>query len=238
VNGRLTPNVVVNFSNGDQVTTDATGRAVFAAPLTTGVIFGTIANRPGRVPMAILRPDEAAADAMQVTRVPRIASLSDRLEISGRGFCGEADANAVTVGGQHALVLAASPTSLIVLPPENLEPGEARVEIGCAKKSAAPFLVVFVGLSLEADSSPIRPGEHRTLTVRVTGTAGKIRLEARNLSPEIAELNGTPNGTTSARAESSGGAANAAHFEVVGKGKGSFLISIRLVAESGPPKAR
>src|SRR5260370_40034262 len=39
VNGRLTPGVTVNFSNGDRLTTDATGRALFVAPLDPGVSF-------------------------------------------------------------------------------------------------------------------------------------------------------------------------------------------------------
>lgn len=232
VGGRLTPGVVVNFSNGDQVTTDATGRAVFAAPLTAGVVFGSIANRPGQVAMTILRPEEAAGDSLLVTRAPRVASLADRFEISGRGFCGEADANRVSVGGQKALVLAASPASLDVLPPETLEAGPAEVNISCAKKSLARFSVLFVGLSLEADSSPIRPGQHRILTVHVTGTTGKVTLEAHNLAPEIAELQGGEK----VRLTSSGSAENTARFEVVGKGKGSFLISIRLVTTGAAPK--
>ena len=45
VNGRLTPGVTVNFSNGDRLTTDQTGRALFVAPLNPGVIFGSIAGR-------------------------------------------------------------------------------------------------------------------------------------------------------------------------------------------------
>src|SRR5260370_25866988 len=44
VNGRLTPGVTVNFSNGDRLTTDATGRALFVAPLNPGVIYGSIAG--------------------------------------------------------------------------------------------------------------------------------------------------------------------------------------------------
>jgi hypothetical protein len=56
VNGRLTPSVTVNFSNGDRLTTDATGRALFVAPLNPGVIFGSIAGRTGRVATAILSP--------------------------------------------------------------------------------------------------------------------------------------------------------------------------------------
>jgi len=83
-----------------------------------------------------------------------------------------------------------------------------------------------VGLDLEADSSPLKPGEHRALTVRVRGPEAKVGLEARNLAPDIAELSmGNP-----ARSSSSGGAENLGKFEVVGRKNGSFLISIRLVS--------
>ncbi len=47
ISGRLTPGVTVNFSNGDRLTTDETGRALFAAPLNPGVIFASIAGRRG-----------------------------------------------------------------------------------------------------------------------------------------------------------------------------------------------
>src|SRR6267143_2123583 len=70
VNGRLTPGVTVNFSNGDRLTTDATGRALFVAPLNPGVIFGSIAGRTERVATAILSPGEAAAAEIQVSSVP------------------------------------------------------------------------------------------------------------------------------------------------------------------------
>src|SRR5260221_13165229 len=54
VNGRLTPSVTVTFSNGDALKTDATGRALFVAPLNSGVLFATIAGRAGRVATAVL----------------------------------------------------------------------------------------------------------------------------------------------------------------------------------------
>src|SRR5207302_10380963 len=56
VGGRLTPGVTVSFSNGDHVTTDATGRALFVAPLKPGVLLGSLAGRPGRIPTTILTP--------------------------------------------------------------------------------------------------------------------------------------------------------------------------------------
>src|SRR3989440_11279578 len=91
VHGRLPPGVAVNFSNGDRLTTDATGRALFVAPLNPGVIFASIAGRMGRVATAILSPSEAASASIEVSSAPRVASLTDRFEFFGQGFCGVAE---------------------------------------------------------------------------------------------------------------------------------------------------
>jgi hypothetical protein len=232
--GRLTPGVKVYFSNGDRLTTDVTGRALFVAPLEPGVIFASIAGRAGRVATVILTPKEAPTTSIEISAAPQVATLIDRFEVSGRGFCGDADANHVTVAGQPALVLASSPTSLVILPPAELEPGPADVEISCAKNTAQAFLTAFVALGLEADSSPLKPGEHRALAVRVRGTNDKIVLEARNLAPDIAELTGG----TAMKQSSSGGSNNIAQFEVVGRKNGSFLISIRLVSQLSRPHSK
>ena len=48
--------------------------------------------------------------------------------------------------------------------------------------------MIFLGLELHADTSPLAPGEHRRLTVSVAGTTAKISLEAKNLAPDVAEL--------------------------------------------------
>jgi len=112
-----------------------------------------------------------------------------------------------------------------VLPPPDLEPGRAEIEVSCAKQPASRFSITFLDLSLNADSSPLAPGERRTLTVNVRGTAAKVPLEAHNLSPRVAELGGG----NPARASSSGGAENAAHFELIGRERGNFQISVRLL---------
>jgi hypothetical protein len=232
VNGRLTPGVTVDFSNGDKLTTNATGRALFVAPLNLGVMFASIEGRPGRVTTAILPPSEAASSSVQITSAPLVGSLTDRFELLGRGFCGDADANQVTVAGQAAIVLASSPVSLVVLPPTDAAPGAATVEISCAKRQAPPFAMTLAELALEADSSPLKAGEHRLLTVRVRGTSAKIALEARNLSPDIAELaGGNP-----VRLSSSGGPENFARFDLIGRKNGSFLVSIRLVPSLARPQ--
>jgi hypothetical protein len=225
VNGRLTPGVTVAFSNGDRLTTDKSGRALLVAPLVPGVIFAAIEGRRGRVSTTIVAPTETELSLVEINSVPRIVSLSDRFDVLGHGFCGDADANNVTIGGLPAIVLASSATSLVVLPPADLDPGLAPVKITCGKNSFPVFNVALLELALHADSSALAPGEHRGLTVSVRGTAAKIALEAKNLAPDIAELSGGD----AVRQLSSGGPDNAAHFEVVGRKRGSFLISIRLV---------
>src|ERR1700675_3806825 len=233
VNDRLTPGVIVNFSNGDRLTTDATGRALFVAPLNPGVIYASIAQRSGRVRTTVLSSAEAAASStMEVASAPRFASLTDRFELSGSGFCGDADANQIRVAGGPALVLASSPLSLVAVPPADLEPGRAVVVVACAKRASPSFSITFVSLSLEADSSPLAPGEQRMLTVHVSVTAAKVGLEGRNLAPEVADLTG---GNPS-RISSSGGADNFGRFVLVGKQHGTFLISMRLLPLPGPPR--
>lgn len=224
VGGRLTPGATIRFSNGDKVTTDATGRALFVAPLTAGVLFASIEGRPGRVSTNVL-PAQEAGSAAHIEQAPRIASALDRFEVIGKGFCGDADRNEVTIGGQSALVLASSPDSLVILPPLDPPAGPVEVSVACGKQGPARFNLLFVALKLSADTSPLQPGQKRTLRVSVTGTQEKLQLEARNLAPDIADLaGGNP-----AKTFSSGDAENIAEFQVIGKKRGKFLISIRLV---------
>jgi hypothetical protein len=224
VNGRLTPGVTIAFSNGDHVTTNATGRGLFVAPLTPGVLYATIQGRPGRVQTLVI-PAPPNTSASSTLHAPHFASLSDRFELQGHGFCGDADKNIVQVNGETALVLAASSESVTVLPPENLEPGPADVTVTCNKGPASTGRMIFLSLALEADNSPMQPGQKRTLAVRIAGTHDKVTLEAHNLAPEVAELaGGNP-----AKAISTGGQENVASFSLAGKQHGNILVSIRLM---------
>ena len=225
--GRLTPGVSVNFSNGDHLKTDATGRALFVAPLDPGVLTASIAGRSEGVRTTVVGPLTNTATAVEVTWAPRLASVTDRFDIEGRGFCGDADSNEVRIRGHLALVLASSPTRLAVLPPADLAPGNATMSIHCGNRSPKVMSITFVALALEADRSPLAPGEERTLTVRVRGTTYKVALDARNLAAEVAELR------PPARVWSTGGAQNVAHFAVLGKRRGNFAIAIGLRPRQG-----
>jgi len=232
VNGRLTPDVNVAFSYGEKVKTDATGRAMFVAPLNPGTIQAGIEGRSGRVTSTILTPLNVPSALEVVTLAPRMASVTDRFELTGHGFCGDADANHVAIAGRAGLVLASSPASLAVLPPADLNPGPAEVKVSCGAKNANPFSIVFVSLELEASNASLAPGERRSLGVRVHGSTAKITLEARNLSTKTTELVGG----NVVRATSSGGAENLATFELVGKKRGNFTLSIRLIAPLSTPR--
>ncbi|MCU1240665.1 MAG: hypothetical protein JWO71_1391 [Candidatus Acidoferrum typicum] len=229
-NGRLTPGVTVNFSYGDHLVTNATGRALFVAPVNPGVIYATIGSRSARVYTTILTTAEVSSSSLQVSAAPEFASRGDRFELAGTGFCGDADANNVRVAGKPALVLASSRAAVTALPSTDVAPGPANIEVSCAKRSAPTFSITFVDLSLDADSSPLAPGEHRTLTIDVRGTIAKVPLEARNLSPKVADLTGG----NPAKTSSSGGAENAASFELIGRERGNFSISVRLLATPSP----
>jgi hypothetical protein len=224
VEGRLTPGVTVRFSNGDQVKTDATGRALYVAPLTLGELYGSIPGRPGKVKTTVVSVQQAASAGIEISLAPRMASLSDWFTIHGGGFCGDADKNAVTAGGERALVLASSPLSLLVLPPSDLPPGPAKVQVSCEKQNVGSFSVVFLSLRLEASDSPLAPGQKRVMFVSVAGTEAPVPLEARNFSPKVVELiGGNP-----LRISTAGGAENSAKFELIGRGRGRILVSIRL----------
>jgi hypothetical protein len=232
VNGRLTPGVNIVFSDGDKVTTDTTGRAMFVPPLTAGTLYASIDGRSGRVSATVLAPADAPSGTLVVDLAPRVASLSDRFELMGHGFCSDADANRVTIGSSPALVLASSPAYLAILPPADLNPGPALVQVSCGEHAGGSFTIVFLSLELEASSAPLAPGEHRAVVVRVKGTTTKVSLEARNLATDVADLTG---GET-LRVASSGATNNVAQFEMVGKKRGNFVISIRLFAPLSAPR--
>lgn len=233
VDGRLTPNVTIEFSNGDRIQTDATGRALYVAPLNPGVLYAFIKGRPGRVRTTVVPPQDAAASGVEVSMAPRTASLKDRFAITGGGFCGDADKNEVTIDKRRALVLASSPLALQILPPSEQPPGLARVEVSCGKLAVGSFSMVFLSLELDADASPLAPGQKRTMTVQVKGTKEKVMLEARNLSPQVVQLSGGK----AVRLLSSGGEENEAKFTLTGVNHGKMLISIRLVPHYARPRS-
>ena len=223
--GRLAPGVTVHFSNGDRVTTDKTGRALFVAPLDQKEISASIVGSNRRAKAAIFSAPVASADTPVVSTAPQFVAAGDRFELRGKGFCGDADANQVLITGKRALVLASSPLALTITPPPEVAPGRATLQLTCTKNVSAPFIITFLELDLRADSSPLKPGEHRPISVHIKGTTGRVPIEATNLSPNIAEMVGG----NSVISKSSGGSENIARVVLIGKARGTFRVAIRVV---------
>jgi hypothetical protein len=227
--GRLTPGAVVEFSTGGRATTDSTGRAVFIAP-PPGVLLAHLAGRPGNVPAVILPGTQSGPAGLRVTSYPRVVSLTDRFEVLGSGFQGEATANRAALSGKEALVVAASPIALTLIPSPDLAWGPAQFTVNSSGRTVGPLPLTLVSLELSADKDRLAADESGTLTVRVRGSSQRLTVEIRNLSPDLVALaSGTVQQLTT-----SGGADNTARVKLRGVRPGDFSISVRLVHSSEP----
>lgn len=220
--GRLAPNVTVTVSDGKSVKTDATGRAFFTAPAATGVMF---AEGSGASAVVLIDDDHPGAEkGAQPLVIAPVISLRDRFPICGGGFRGDADANRVTMNGDRALVVAASPECLIVIPSPRATPGAATVIVDSsgALRSATTTLV---SLQFEAPQPPPTPGQKSVLTVHVEGTEAPLDVSVQNETPGVLEfLRGDTQGL-----RTSGGSRNIAQLEVSAIRSGDYSFNARLL---------
>jgi hypothetical protein len=226
--GALLPGAEVEFLGGAKVTTDATGRATFAAPAEAGVL---VAQSGGtRASTAVILPAENPSDGVQVTETPQLISLHEPFSIGGWGFRGEAEGTRAWLGEQPALVLAASPVALVVQPGPRTPPGATQLVIEAGGRSPGPVAITVVSLEISAEKKQLAPKEKGTLTVQARGSEQRLEVEVRNATPDVVKL---PEGAEVLRVKTSGGAQNAAEIELEGRRTGDFSISVRLI----PPVA-
>src|SRR5207253_5412037 len=111
---------------------DQTGRMAFTAPVEPGVLLARLVDQNANASTTVIAPAPNLPDGVQVLDYPRVISVSDRFVIDGFGFRGDADANRILLGDRPALVMAASPTALVVMPGPDAEEGPAQlvVEVG------------------------------------------------------------------------------------------------------------
>ena len=223
--GRLMPGAVVEFTGGERVTTDQTGRAAFTAPVEPGVLLARLVDHIANASTTVIAPAPNLPDGVQVLDYPRVISVSDRFVIDGFGFRGDADANRILLGDRPALVMAASPTALVVMPGPDAEEGPAQLVVEVGGRSPGPVPVTLVSLRVMAPKKELLPGEKGKLIVRVRGTDQRLVIEARNLSPRVVGLS---KGNVQ-RVASSGGEANFAEIDMHGLRAGDFSVSVRLV---------
>lgn len=238
--GRMLPNVAVELSGGQKVTTDSTGRALFVVPGGPGILTAQV---PGHrvtasapiVKFADPQPQtsiESLSPAVRVLAIPHFISLHDRFTVEGAGFRGAADANRVFLADQACLVLASSPVSLVVLPGLHVPIGTINLRVSVAGQDAgsSPVTMVLLELSGPAEAPPA--GVEGKLSVRVRGTRDRLAVEVRNASPEIIRL---PRGNVE-RMTTSGGERNTAEIETKFLSSGDYTVTARLIpTDSGLP---
>jgi hypothetical protein len=226
--GRLASGVTVETGRDQRVTTDTTGRATFTAPSDGSFL---LAKSSGAAAAALLDADAPSGAPAAIT-IAQIISIKDRFSICGGAFRGDADANRVQINGERALILAASPACLVVLPGPKASPGPAviSVQTGDAQWKAATTLV-----SLEFDSPQpaLTLGKKSRLIVRAKGAGQPLRLVVQNQTPGVLRfLRGDIQ-----ELRTSGGENNFAEIEVQAMRSGDYSFQARLVSPPDPASA-
>lgn len=227
--GRLASGVTVEAGRDQRVTTDATGRATFTAPSEGSFL---LVKSSGTASAALL--DATAPEGVSRTiNIDPVISLMDRFSICGGGFRGDADANRVKINGERALILAASPECLVVLPGPKSSPGPSIIAVQTAdiQRTAATTLV-----SLEFDSPQpaLMPGKRSKLIVRAKGVNQPLRILVENQTPGVLRfIRGDVQ-----ELRTSGGENNFAEIEAQAIRSGDFSFHARLVPSPDLPNAQ
>ena len=133
---------------------------------------------------------------------------------------------------RRALILAASPACLVVLPGPKSSPGPVvvTVQTGDTQRTAASTLV-----TLEYDSpAAMVPGKKTKLAVRVRGTGQSLRIVVENQTPGVLRF---VRGDTQ-EVRTSGGVNNFAEIEVQPVRSGDYSFHARLVPPPDPSAAQ
>jgi hypothetical protein len=257
--GHLLPNVVVELSNGQKVTTDATGRAQFAAPGQAGKFIAKLSGQEifatSIVAAAANSAEPSSAQSssqlsgqsspqssvdaspapVQVVSYPRALTIHDRFTIEGTGFRGAADSNHVFLAAQPCLVVASSPVSLVVLPGPRTPVGAIPLRVNVAGQNTAEIPVSAVSLEFSGPTETPDAGTEGKIILSVRGASEPLTVEVRNASPRIIQF---PHGSIQ-RLTTSGGEQNTAPVEMKFLASGNYTVTARLiptVSETPPGK--
>lgn len=219
--GKLAPAVTVTLGDGQILTTDRTGRAVFTAPASGDYL---LAEASGTSAAALVDPAVGASEP-KTTTLPAIISVHDRFWTCSAGLRGDADANTVKINGEPALVLAASPECLVALPSPQATPGAAAIVVE-APGTRATASATMVVLEFDTPHPALLPGEKSRLSVRVRGSEQKLGIVVENKTPDVLRfVRGDEQ-----ELRTKGGAQNVAELDVQAIRSGDYSFRARLVA--------
>jgi hypothetical protein len=228
VDGRLASGVIVEVG-GKKVTTDPTGRGHFTVPASGSYL---LAKTPGGSAAALVDAAPPARGSQAIAVAP-VISLHDHFSICAAGLSGDADENRVKINDKPALVLAASPECLVVLPGPKVTPGSATLSV-VAPGLQASAAATIVSLEFEPPNPALTPGKQGSLAVRVQGSEERLQLVVENETPGVLRfLKGDAQEVVAG-----GGSENLAGIKVQAITSGDFLFHARLVLATDLESAR
>jgi len=224
VDGKLAPAVNVELGEGQTITTDRTGRAVFHVPADGNYL---LAKGAGAEAAALIDPAVAQAEPSAVA-LPPIVSLNDRFWICGAGLRGNADEDSVELNDQPTLVLASSPICLVTWPGPSAQPGRATVSVE-APGVQWRATTTLVSLKFSPPNPPLSPGQQGQLVIRTLGSSEKLEIVAQNRTPGVLRF---VRGDTQ-ELMTGGGSENLAtvSVEVISSGDFSFSARVRVAPD-------
>jgi hypothetical protein len=222
VDGRLAPGITVEVG-GQRVTTDDTGRAFFTAP-SAGTVL--LAKASGTSAASLIDPAPAEGAKRAVSVAP-VVSMREPFPVCGFDFSADVQASHVRINGEPALVMAASPECLAVLPGVKSTAGPARITIASAASSGGRWSAntTLVTLDSELPQQKMTPGQKTTLKVCVRGSDQRLRIVLENQVPGVLRF---PRGEVQ-EVDTSGGAENIAQLQVQTIRSGDFSFDARLM---------
>jgi hypothetical protein len=220
VDGKLAAGAMVTLGDGQTLTTDRTGRAVFTVPASGDFL---LAKGAGSSAAALIDTATGASEPKDTT-LPPFVSTRDRFWICSPSLRGDADADSVHINDEPALVLAASPECLVALPSQKVTPGPAKISVESpgAQVTASTTLV---SLDFDAPQLALLPEAKSRLNVRVHGSDQKLGIMVENETPGVLRF---MRGDTQ-ELLTTGGPQNGAALEVRAIRAGDYSFRARLL---------
>ena len=235
VDGRLAEGVIVDFGSHSgidvRVKTDKTGRAVFLAPSDAAVL---IAKASGASAAALIEPPPAPSSPQTTISLPSVVSQQDAFPVCGGPFHGDIEADHVTLDGDPALVLAASPECLVILPGPRAVPGTAQISVQMTRAPDWTGETTLVALHFDPPTPPLLTETKSNLVLHVQASDQPLNIMVENRTPGILRfIRGDAQ-----KLVTSGGAQNVATIEIQAISTGDFSFRARLLPNPEPEVAR
>jgi hypothetical protein len=218
--GKLAAGAMVTLGDGQALTTDRTGRAVFTVP-TSGDYL--LAKGAGSSVAALIDPAAGASEPKETT-LPPFVSTRDRFWVCSPSLRGDAYADSVHINDEPALVLAASSECLVALPGQKTMPGPAKISVE-SPGTQVTASTILVSLDFDAPQPALLPEAKSRLNVRVHGSDQRLGIMVENETPGVLRF---VRGDTQ-ELLTTGGPENGAALEVRAVRVGDYSFRARLL---------